>query len=82
MKLTIAHRSSYLPLRDAVLCTDCDFISADAGDACAVCGSRNLLKLCDLIGQHAGPASLPAPGLIEFFTLQLDGETSPGKNSA
>jgi hypothetical protein len=82
MKLTIAHRSSYLPLRDAVLCTDCDFISADAGDACAVCGSRNLLKLCDLIGQHAGPASLPAPGLFEFFTLQLDTETSPGKTSA
>ena len=82
MKLNIANRSSYLPLRDAVLCTDCEFISADAGDACAVCGSRNLLKLCDLIGQHTEPASLNAQGAFEYFTLQLGGETSPGKTSA
>jgi hypothetical protein len=82
MKLNIAHRSSYLPLRDAVLCTDCEFISADAGNACAVCGSRNLLKLCELIGQHAGPASLHAQEAFGCFTLQLGGETSPGKTSA
>ncbi|HEX7285539.1 MAG TPA: hypothetical protein VF532_05120 [Candidatus Angelobacter sp.] len=82
MKLNIAHRSSYLPLRDAVLCTDCEFISADAGDSCAVCGSRNLLKLCDLIGYNAGPASLQAQEVFEYFTLQPGAETSPGKTSA
>ena len=82
MKLNIARRSSYLPLRDAVLCTDCEFISADAGDSCAVCGSRNLLKLCDLIGYHAGPASLHTQGMFEYFALQLGEETSPGETSA
>ncbi len=76
--LNIANRSCYLPLRDAVLCTDCEFISADAGSVCSVCGSRSLLKVCDLIGQHAGSASLQAQGAFEFLSIRLGSETSPG----
>lgn len=79
--LNIANRSSYLPLRDAVLCADCEFISADAGNVCHVCGGRNLLKVCDLIGQHAGAASLGSQEAFEFLAIRLGSETSPGQTS-
>lgn len=78
--LNITNRSCYLPLRDAVLCTDCEFISTDAGNVCSVCGGRNLLKVCDLIGQHAGAASLHAQGAFEFLSIHLGGETSQVTN--
>ncbi len=47
------NRSCYLPLRDAVLCADCEFISSDRGDSCAVCGGINLLKVSDVLGYSA-----------------------------
>jgi len=40
---------SYLAFRDAVLCTDCKFVSADEAGACPVCGSSSLLKLLALL---------------------------------
>jgi hypothetical protein len=40
---------SYLSLRDAVLCTDCTFVSADEEGACPVCGSSSLLRLLELL---------------------------------
>lgn len=79
--LNITNRSSYLPLRDAVLCTDCEFISADTGNVCHVCGGRNLLKVCDLIGQHAGAASLQSQEAFQFFGIHLGSEPSPGNTS-
>ncbi len=79
--LNIANRSCYLPLRDAVLCTDCEFISADAENVCSVCGSRSLLKVCDLIGQH-GSASLHAQGDFELFAIHLSSEHSPGTTTS
>jgi hypothetical protein len=74
--LNISNKSSFLPLRDAVLCKDCEFISADSGDACSVCGSRNLLHLNELIRSAAGPASAAARDVFQFFRLRLGRQTS------
>ena len=73
--LKIPNKSSFLPLRDAVLCKDCEFISADSGEACSVCGSRNLLHLNELI-RGAGPASAAARDVFQFFRLRLGRQTS------
>lgn len=74
--LTVANRLSYLPLRDAVLCTECEFISADSGKTCSVCGGRSLLRVCDLLGQQGGSACLNIQGAFEFFALRLGSEIS------
>ena len=74
--LNIQNKSSFLPLRDAVLCKDCEFISADSGNACSVCGSRNLLHLNELIRSAAGPASAAARDVFQFFRLRLGRQTS------
>lgn len=73
--LNIPNKSSFLPLRDAVLCTDCEFISADSGETCSVCGSRSLFRLCELVRSKAGSASLTAKDVFQFFGLRLGGET-------
>jgi hypothetical protein len=73
--LNIPNKSSFLPLRDAVLCNDCEFISADSGDACSVCGSRDLLHLNELI-RGAGPASAAARDVFQFFRLRLGRQAS------
>jgi hypothetical protein len=73
--LNIASKPSFLPLRDAVLCKDCQFISADSGDVCSVCGSRSLLRLCELVKSMAGSASVTARDVFQFFRMRL-GETA------
>ncbi len=45
-------RLSFLPLRDAVLCADCNFVSADEEDLCSVCRGRSLLRLPELLGSQ------------------------------
>jgi hypothetical protein len=74
--LNIPNKSSFLPLRDAVLCKDCQFISADSGEVCSVCGSRSLLRLCELVRSKAGSASVTARDVFQFFGLRFGGETS------
>lgn len=73
--LNVTSKPAFLPLRDAVLCRDCEFISADAGDACSVCGSRSLLRLSELVGSKAESASVTTKGVFPFFGLRL-GETA------
>ena len=67
--VNIANRSCYLPLRDAVLCADCEFISSDQGEACGVCGGINLLKLSEVLGQPAMPAAETAQADFDFMML-------------
>jgi hypothetical protein len=74
--LNIPAKSNFLPLRDAVLCKDCQFISADSGEVCSVCGSRSLLRLCELVRSKAGSASVTARDVFQFFGLRFGGETS------
>jgi hypothetical protein len=77
MKCTwnIPNKSSFLPLRDAVLCKDCEFISADSGESCSVCGSRSLLRLSELVRSKAGSASISARHVFQLFRFRA-GETS------
>ena len=43
-----------VPLRDAVLCAECEVISRIGGDACPMCGSRSLLCLARVLGGSVG----------------------------
>jgi hypothetical protein len=74
--LNIATKPSFLPLRDAVLCEECEFVSADSGDSCQVCGSRSLVRLSDVIKGKATVAPLSGRDFFHFFSLRLGGETS------
>lgn len=74
--LNIPNRSSFLPLRDAVLCNDCEFISADSGEVCSVCGSRSLLRLKELVSNRHGSASLTPKDVFRFFRMRLGSEAS------
>jgi hypothetical protein len=69
--LNIPNKTSFLPLRDAVLCRDCEFISADSGEVCSVCGSRSLFHLAELVRSSAESASVSARDLFQFFRLRL-----------
>ncbi|HKW75815.1 MAG TPA: hypothetical protein VJN64_09840 [Terriglobales bacterium] len=73
--VNIANRSCYLPLRDAVLCADCEFISSDRGDTCAVCGGTNLLRVSEVLGQ-AMPASQNPQADFGFMMLSLGCESA------
>jgi len=58
MKCTLRNtKLSYLPLRDARLCTDCEFVSADEESVCPVCGSSSLLRLLELLEGGVGATS-------------------------
>src|SRR5690348_6204265 len=74
--LNIPNKSSFLPLRDAVLCRDCEFISADSGEVCSVCGSRSLFRLSELVRSSAESASVSARDIFQFFRLRLGREIS------
>ena len=74
--LNIPNKTSFLPLRDAVLCTDCEFISADSGEVCSVCGSRSLFRLAELVRSTAGSPSISARDVFQFFRLRLGREIS------
>lgn len=62
---------SYVPLRDAMLCTDCEFVSADEESGCPVCGSGSRLRLPELLDGESGSSApclkmqevLEGPGL-------------------
>jgi hypothetical protein len=69
-------RNSFLPLRDAVLCTECEFISANSTETCPVCGSTSLLQLNDLVKSHDGSPTLDTVHAFRFQVLRLGGEIS------
>lgn len=43
-------RSALIPLRDAMLCMDCEFITPATDNACSLCGGHALLRLMELLG--------------------------------
>jgi hypothetical protein len=73
--LNILNKTSFLPLRDAVLCRDCEFISTDSGEVCSVCGSRSLFRLSELVSS-TDSASISARDIFQFFRLRLSREIS------
>lgn len=60
-------RLQFLPLRDAVLCSDCNFISADELGVCPVCNGRSLLSLSRIVGRKADRR--PWPGVQVVLEL-------------
>jgi hypothetical protein len=50
MKLGLdTSRPAYVPLRDAMLCIDCEFVSPAANGKCSICGSNKLVVLSKLL---------------------------------
>lgn len=41
--------SAFFPLRDAVLCLECEFIAQPEDDKCLVCGQKTLVRLAELL---------------------------------
>lgn len=52
MKLSLQERSrsAFIPLRDAVLCLDCQFITPPGSSRCSVCGGHALAGLAQILG--------------------------------
>jgi hypothetical protein len=44
--------TQYVPLRDAVLCDDCNFVSAGEVGICPVCRGRSLSRLARLLPER------------------------------
>jgi len=50
MKLGLdTSRPAYVPLRDAMLCLDCQFVSPAADGKCSICGSNGIVILSELL---------------------------------
>jgi hypothetical protein len=50
MKLGLdTSRPAYVPLRDAMLCIDCEFVSPAANGKCSICGGTRLVILSELL---------------------------------
>ena len=43
------NRSAYVPLRDAMLCIDCEFVTPAADGKCSICSSNRLVTLLELL---------------------------------
>ena len=63
-----------IPLRQAVLCPNCDCISDSPHDNCLICGSPSLLPLARVLGETRRtilPAATPAVEEIQDRVLVL-----------
>jgi hypothetical protein len=50
MKLGLdTSRPAFVPLRDAMLCIDCQFVSPAANSKCSICGSSRFVSLSQLL---------------------------------
>jgi hypothetical protein len=54
-------RLPFIPLRDAMLCVDCEFLIPAANETCSVCGGRTLMDLAELLAVLVDKAAC-APG--------------------
>jgi hypothetical protein len=71
--LTSIRKTSFLPLRDAVLCNDCNFVSSDEQGVCPVCCGRSLDRLADRLRatQFAGTRhGLTLRGILQLMGLR------------
>jgi hypothetical protein len=66
-------KASFLPLRDAVLCSDCNFVSADEEGVCPVCRGRSLTNLADQLRRVAQRSSATPPPAGFRAVLQMLG---------
>lgn len=63
MKLRLdTSRPAIVPLRDAMLCIDCEFVTPAANGTCSICGGHRLVilsELLDLLVEQACGAKAP-----------------------
>lgn len=55
---------NFVPLRDAMLCLECEFITPGGDDKCSICGKNtlvNLAELLDVLIGNACDATRPVP---------------------
>ncbi len=62
MKLSLhdTTRTAFVPLRDAVLCLDCQFITPPGSNICSVCGGRMLVNVAQILGILLEEAPVPS----------------------
>jgi hypothetical protein len=48
--------SDVVPLRNAVLCVDCESVSSSLFDNCPVCGSHSIFRIAPILGGSLLPA--------------------------
>ena len=60
--LCATSRSAFIPLRDAMLCLDCQFITQPDRNLCSVCGGHLLVGVAQLLSAllEEPPATAPA----------------------
>jgi hypothetical protein len=54
--LDVTTRSPFVPLRDAMLCIDCEFVTPAPNAKCSICGSDRLVVLAELLDLLVGLA--------------------------
>jgi len=64
-------QSGAVPLREAVLCVDCECITGGRIDICPVCGSRSLMNIGQILGGTPLPSDSSAPKDVVRFDLTL-----------
>ena len=76
-----------VPLRNAVLCAECDVVSDSPHDTCLVCGSRSLFNIARMFGGQLPKerANLVARGVVEMpsreFVLPFSKPHRPRKRA-
>lgn len=73
-RLTKASRSNFVPLRDATLCLECEFITPGENDRCSICGSDKLVRLAELLDVLIGKACdakqpIPITDLVRMMPM-------------
>lgn len=64
-----------VPLLNAVLCVDCEYISEATSDVCGVCGGRSLTNLGRLLGsamQSAADVDVNEPRINQELQALVD----------
>jgi hypothetical protein len=67
--------SDALPLRNAVLCVDCEFVSTCQFTCCPVCGSRSIFSIAPMLGGCILPPEdicSVRDGNVIRFNLEID----------
>ena len=58
--------SESIPLQNAVLCVDCEFVSASRGDVCPVCGGHSLFSIARMMGGSLSTEKVDRPEVTPF----------------
>jgi len=84
MKLGLdTSRPAFVPLRDAMLCIECQFVTPASSGKCSICGGNQLVmlsELLELLVQHACGARAQIR-LAELASVLVRSDSIPGLSS-